>query len=205
MPVTSVQFDLPRGERLLWSGVPRQGVVLRASDAYAIPFSFLWAGFAVFWETSVIRSGAPGFFMLWGIPFVLVGAYITIGRFFLDAWRRRRTSYGVTSERVIVSGGFSRQLTSLDLRTLGQITLDQKLDGTGTITFGAAALLPTRGLSGAQATWFAGTPWPGVRLPPMFEMISDAKRVYEIVREAQHAATAPAPAAPSPSPESVRR
>ena len=39
---------------------------------------------------------------------------------------------------------------------------------------------------------YAGTPWPGVQQPPSFELIADAKRVYDIVREAQAAVSHPA-------------
>lgn len=179
MPTTtvSIHLNLDRGERQLWVGQPKQGMVLRASDAYMIPFSFLWAGFAVFWETGVVKSNAPGFFVLWGIPFVLVGLYITIGRFFVDAFMRSRTTYAVTTDRVIITTrAFSTSTKSLNLRTLSDITLTERNDGRGTITFG-----PTNPL----AQRFAGTRWTGASQTPSFEMISDARRVYNLIRDAQ--------------------
>ncbi len=97
--------QLARNERLLWSGQPRGGVRLRASDALFIPFSLMWGGFAVFWEASVLKQGAPGFMALWGIPFVLVGIYIILGRFFVDAWMRSRTYYALTDQRAIIHFG----------------------------------------------------------------------------------------------------
>ena len=181
---STVRFDLAKGERLLWSGVPRQGMLFRASDAFMIPFSLLWAGFAVFWELSVIRDGAPAFFALWGVPFVLVGAYIVAGRFVVDARRRRNTAYGLTNERIIISSGaFRPSLKSLALRTLSDLTLDQRADGSGTITFGPASPL----------TMFnAGLEWPGMPRPPAFELIPNAKQVYDMIREAQREASRPA-------------
>lgn len=100
-----LQFPLERGERQLWAGAPRQGVVLRAADVFMIPFSLFWAGFAVFWEVMAFRTGGPFFFRLFGLPFVAVGLYITVGRFLIDARRRARTSYVVTSNRVVIIGG----------------------------------------------------------------------------------------------------
>lgn len=145
-----------------------------------IPFSLMWCGFAFFWEVSVIRMGAPFFFMLWGIPFILVGLYIVFGRFFADARTRARTYYGVTNERIIIiSGRSSRQSKSLALRTLGEISLTERSDRSGTITFGpqhpAARHVP------------AG--WPGASqyAAPAFEMIEHAKETYELIRQTQRA------------------
>jgi hypothetical protein len=180
----TVGFELAKGERLIWSGVPRQGVLFRPSDALMIPFSLLWAGFAVFWELSAIREGAPLFFAIWGIPFILIGAYITVGRFFGDARRRRNTAYGLTNERIIISSGVFRPvLKSLSLRTLSDITLDQRSSGIGTVTFGPAS--PFAALNG-------GLDWPGMSRPPAFEFIPNAKQVYDMIREAQREASRPA-------------
>ena len=101
--MTTISQYLTKGESLKWSGVPRQGLVFRPSDALMVPFSVFWAGFAVFWEASVLKDGAPTFFALWGIPFVLMGLYITVGRFFHDAMRRAKIEYGVTDQRIIIA------------------------------------------------------------------------------------------------------
>src|SRR5205809_7881260 len=102
-PSSEIERELSSGERLLWSGQPRRGFRLRSSDAFVIPFSLLWCGFAIFWETSVITKGAPFLFRLWGIPFVLVGLYIVFGRFIVDARTRERTFYGITSRELFLN------------------------------------------------------------------------------------------------------
>src|ERR1043165_109328 len=83
---------LQPGEQLLWTGRPKGGVLFRKSDIFVIPFSILWGGFAIFWE--IMAASGPFFFWLWGIPFVIVGLYLMIGRFFYDAKKREATVYG---------------------------------------------------------------------------------------------------------------
>ena len=174
-----VREQLGSDEHLLWSGQPKGGVRLRPADLFMVPFSLMWGGFAIFWEWGVVTDGAPFFFMLWGVPFVLMGLYLIVGRFFWDAYRRNQTFYGLSNQRVvIVTKGLRAKIKSLQLRTLTDVTLTASQDGTGSIQFGA-------GPTGA-ATWFAGSGWPGMQaIAPAFEMIENAKSTYDLVRQAQ--------------------
>src|SRR5260221_12805927 len=92
----AVPGELASGEQLLWNGHPTQGAIFRPADAFMIPLSLLWGGFAFFWEYEVISTDkASWFLMLWGIPFVAVGLHFIFGRFFVDAKQRANTSYAV--------------------------------------------------------------------------------------------------------------
>jgi hypothetical protein len=191
-PTSVLQPSLSPNETLLWCGQPRQGIFLRASDAFLIPFSLLWGGFAIVWEVMAITmlfssassaSSAPlGFrliFPLFGISFVLVGLYFMFGRFWFDRILRERTYYGVTNERILIkSGVFSATLKSLNLRSLADISLSEKADGSGSITFGG----------GSPFSWmFAGMSWwPGMSAfsGPALDSIHDAGSVYAIIRDA---------------------
>jgi len=177
--------ELDSNERLLWSGRPIQGIVFRGSDAFMIPFSLLWGGFAIFWEFMALsipskEAGLVGLiFPIFGIPFVLAGLYMIFGRFIVDAKKRAKTYYGLTDQRIIIlSGLFGRKIKSLNIKTLSDISLTEKADGKGTILFGQ---------DNPRSSWFGGGWFPGMSgsQTPRFEMIEDAKLIYNRIRNAQ--------------------
>ncbi len=179
-----IRAELGPGEQVLWSGQPQQGIVLRASDVFAIPFSLIWAGFAVFWLVTAMRSNAAPEFVLFGVPFVLIGVYIVIGRFLVEAKQRASTLYAVTPQRVIITSGlFAKKVKSLNLKTISDLSLSESSDGRGTITFGAQH--PFAAMFGDMSSW------PGAEqyLGPRFDLVQDARHVYELLRKAQAAAT----------------
>lgn len=45
----AIESRLLPGEKILWTATPVQGLMLSASDAFLIPFSLIWCGFAIFW------------------------------------------------------------------------------------------------------------------------------------------------------------
>jgi hypothetical protein len=181
----TIQQELDPGERLLWAGMPKQGTIFRGSDVFMIPFSLLWGGFAIFWETMALQipseePGAIGFvFPLFGIPFVLIGLYMIIGRFFYDAKKRAKTFYGLTDQRaLIVSDLFSKSVKSLNLKTMSDVSLSEKPNGHGTIVFGQ---------ENQMMSMFMGGGFPGMvgSMTPKFELIENAKQVYNQLRAQQ--------------------
>jgi len=180
-----ISQELDSGEDLLWAGRPQQGIVFRSADIFMVPFSLFWGGFAIFWEIMALRiprekSGPVGIvFPLFGLPFVIVGLYLIFGRFLVDARQRKKTYYGLTNQRVIiVSGLFARRVKSLTLRTLTDVSLSERADMRGTITFGPEHPMGRFASGGA----FPGMGSVGF---PRFEMIDGAKMVYNQIREAQ--------------------
>jgi hypothetical protein len=135
-------------------GVPRKGIVFQTSDTLQIPFSLLWCGFAIFWESSAIKMGAPFFFKLWGVPFVLAGIYFVIGRFVFDSWKRENTIYAITNDRVlIVTKVFSEKMTSIPSHEALCFKSEKHGNGLTTITFGRNGDLNT--------SIFKVQSWPG--------------------------------------------
>jgi hypothetical protein len=179
-----IRSELADGEQIIWSGQPRRGLILRRSDVFAIPFSLFFACFSVFWMRSAASSGAPLPFVLFGVPFVLVGMYLVFGRFFVEAKQRSGTFYAVTPQRIIIRTGIvSRSVKSLPLKTLQDLSLSEHSDGSGTISFGAQH---------PMASMFGGMPgWPGMDqyLGPRFDLVPQARSVYESIRKAQASAS----------------
>ena len=172
-----LRSNLSTGEKLIWTGKPKTGIMFRSTDAFHIPFSLLWCGFAIFWESNAIKTDGDYFFMLWGIPFVLVGLYITIGRFFIDAKKRANTIYGITPDRIIIKSGiFSSEITSLNIKTLTDITINQKSDNSGTLTLGPTDI---------RSSMMQGMEWPGIKQPLRLEFIEDVKSVYDKIIDLQ--------------------
>jgi hypothetical protein len=168
-----IRENLQHGERVLWSGRPPQGFRLQAADAFLIPFSIFWTGFSIFWETMAAKTGAPWFFVLWGVPFILVGIYLLVGRFAIDAKQRGNTYYALTDSRVmIVSGIFSRSTRSFNVRNLSEIGVTKRTSGGGTITLGPV---------NPMYAWWGNAAWPGAgrALPPTLELDGEVSEVYE--------------------------
>ncbi|WP_349958621.1 PH domain-containing protein [Rhizobium sp. ZPR3] len=170
------------GEKLLWQGRPKQGFMPSKKDLLLVPFSLIWGGFAVFWESMVVRQGnAPIFFRLWGVPFVLIGLYLIVGRFAVDAFVRARTQYAVTDQRIIIlrEGWFAKLLT-LSLERLPALDLDQNGDGSGTINFGADSGIGYGRRGGGMSVWT-----PALSNVPRFLGVADVRNVFNLIVQAQ--------------------
>jgi hypothetical protein len=179
----AIQPELISGESIIWAGQPNSSVIFHKEDAYLIPFSFLWGGFAIFWEGSV--AGLWGvrdnhhqwtFGILWGIPFVLIGQYFIWGRFFYAAWLKERTHYAVTNRRVIVvQEGWKRQMAFAYIDSLPALIKERGSGGIGTLRFGPSYLTSSSRRSSAS--------WNSLSIggAPVFVDIEDVDSVYRIV------------------------
>jgi hypothetical protein len=170
------------GERILWTGQPKRGVVLRPSDAFLIPFSLLWTGMVVWMFTQTLNSpnGTQPDVVL--IIFLAFGIYATIGRFVHDAAIRSKLNYAVTDQRILVlRGSRSSKLTSLDVRHLPKLELTQYGDGTGTLAFESQNWFPGWGGTNALSLWV-----PSLNAGAQLFRIRDPRKVYELIRNEAH-------------------
>lgn len=171
---------LSRNEKILWTGRPKTGIIFRAYDIVVIPFSLLWFGFAIFWEYNVLKMGV-GFMALFGLPFIVTGLYISVGRFFVDVFKRKHTIYGITDNRVVIkSGMFIKSIKSFNIKTISDLTFKEKADGSGTISFG-----PFTNSNGYGMFFRGMDDLQGLKSQSGLELIEDVKKVYNLLLEQQ--------------------
>lgn len=172
------------GERILWEGRPLRHRALRRTDAVLVPFSLLWCGFAVFWESGVLSSGAPLFFALWGVPFVLVGLYLVAGRFVVRVVSSRHTRYTITDRRILVHSGWSGgRLRTQYLNSLPPPVIAEESDGSGSLAFGEFPGMTDAFTGGRRQSWRAWSSEPS--LTPVLWDVPDIRRVRDLVALAQ--------------------
>jgi hypothetical protein len=183
-----IRGELLRGEKLLWSGQPLPGLRFSTADWLAVPFSLIWCSMVGVWELAAFERGGSPLVVLFGVPFVAFGLYMLAGRFLVDAAVRARTFYGVTATRVIivVVGWRSRTVHSVDLANTQDVTMQERGDGTGSITFVDLPLLAQM----ASHTRHGGPK------PPSLEFIPGVRTVFTRIRELQVAIRMPAPLPP---------
>jgi hypothetical protein len=132
------------GERLIWRGQPDLGKFFMPADAFLVPFHLLFLAVAIFIGFAATRSGTPPFMAAFMLVFVVLGTYLAVGRFFVKAFRKSRTTYAVTDQRAIIHTPWSIR----EVR-LGAAGIELATTGSGrhlTVIFSD----PTRGRRGGS-------------------------------------------------------
>jgi hypothetical protein len=155
-------------EQLIWSGKPKNGLIFGVEDLFLIPFSIIWLGFILFFI--IIAEQTPTFFSLLAIPFIIVGVYLLVVRFYIDKWKRDKTLYGLTNKNIIIK--YQNEIKIININSLSNISIEVLKNGLGTITFGHIH---------PYNNWYKKLGWPGLKLVPAFELIPNVKEVYNLI------------------------
>jgi uncharacterized membrane protein YdbT with pleckstrin-like domain len=143
---------LNANEKVLWSGKP-VGKAFILPGLVSIPFGLIFLAFAIFWMGTAASAGAPDFFSLLGLPFILVGFGITFGPSILQLFRYRNTEYMITEKRIITqTGAIGLDTRFVDFEKVQevyvQIGVIDRLFGTGSLyamTAGFSGFVPRGG------------------------------------------------------------
>ncbi|MFN2099381.1 hypothetical protein [Altererythrobacter sp. MF3-039] len=178
-------IDLAPGERIIWQGQPKQGIRLAPQDAFAVPFAAFWLFLVLMIFllafTGELKDADPLTYLILPV-FLLIGLHMLFGRFLIDRAARRRTFFYLTSERAIIQDGLRRpSRRSVNLAAAPEIRFQARRNGRGTVQFGSPSMFGMMPPS-----------WPGASqfLPPAFNDIEDAERVFNLALKAQREAKA---------------
>lgn len=182
-------------EELIWVGRPESGWRLAPGDWFWIPFGVFWVVFVIVWEGAVLLSALAArdpvawFFVLFGIPFLLFGWFLTVGRFRMRAALRRRLIYAVTDRRVLAieRGGVdgADAVRSVFLEGLPGVGVRTARTGVGTLSFEPVPPM-WAWYAGSGMEWMIG----GLSaLPLQFLDIKDPSRVAALIEEQRLQAT----------------
>ena len=153
------------GEMIEWVAQPKQGILLRKNDGCLIPFSLVWGGFAIIWELFAILNQEI-FFMLFGIPFVILGLYIMFFRFIHDLINRKKTIYALSNHRLLLKKG--DQLQSFFYQGIRKTKLIKYKKGSGSILLNEAVENTNTGFN----------------IPKLsLDQIEDAEQVYNLINK----------------------
>jgi len=177
-----LQPEMETTERLMWSGRPPQGLRFSSQDLPVVLFGIAWTGFAVYWTWNVWQDEGDIVPTMMGGLMVLIGLHQFIGRFFLDAFTRARTWYGVSDSRlVILTDVPSRKLQSIPLAELPEPSLQSEgIDG-GIISFGPPVVETLPGIAAPRRRRRRKR----VRRGPEIELEHGARSAAEIIRRAR--------------------
>ncbi len=179
-----VAAELLQGETVLWQGQPNTRKLFARADIYLVPFSVFWCGFAIFW-TVTATSGA-GLFGIFGIPFVLVGLYFTVGRFYAKVKNKKRTVYAVTNKRALLLSlngeGEKKTCVAGDIAAMQSESVSIGDDGCGSLYFGTISFY-SRMYMNTGLEYLPGYHREDVLA---FLDVDDAQRVYEIYKNAKY-------------------
>jgi DUF1707 SHOCT-like domain len=139
-----IEPQLAPDERIEWVGHPDPTKRFTRADAFLIPFSLLWGGFAFTFEAAAIAGGVVPAMLVGGV-FSAIGAYMIAGRFAYKARLKRRTVYAVTNSRAltIVARRRGETVHATYLHAIPYLTTTVDSKGTGSVEFSDTANAPS--------------------------------------------------------------
>jgi hypothetical protein len=174
------EAELNPDEIIEWCGRPRHDFFFKYEDAYYIPLTLVYGSVLIFVGIKLIFGGRPYLLVCLGITAFLIGLFLIIGRYFYDIWERQNIFYALTNQRILIKyGRFNQNMKSLYLSAINEINIRTWKNGRGTILFGGSTALPWHQRRYNTEIIDRNLYQPG------FEMIEDAKVVYDLIKKNQ--------------------
>lgn len=183
---------LDEGETILWQGRPVTGVRLRDFFGFPLIFGLFFTGFSLVWITMarmMTRGEEFSIFPLFGLPFLLVGLYVSFGLPFGKDYVRKRSWYTLSDRKAYVATELfgRRRLKAVPYAEMNILELE---DGSpGSVTFKrevSVSQYTRRSRNGGRSRRTQTT-----TTNTGFERIEDARAVYRMIAARREPARAP--------------
>lgn len=184
---------LEEGETILWQGRPVTGVRLQDFFSFPLIFGLFFTGFSLVWITMarmMTRGEEFSIFPLFGLPFLLVGLYVSFGLPFGKDYVRKRSWYTLSDRKAYVATDLfgRRRLKAVPYAEMNILELE---DGSpGSVTFKrevSVSHYTRRSRNGGRSRRTQTT-----TTNTGFERIEDARAVYRMIAARREPARAPA-------------
>ncbi len=127
---------LRSGEVIIWEGRPSAGLKLDRPALLQTASGLFTLVFALVWISIAISATGVSLFSLFGIPFVAVGAYLFIGHFFWDAYKRARMRYALSNERAFIANrAWGREISIYTITPQTELVLREHGEQAASIFF----------------------------------------------------------------------
>ncbi len=165
---------LAPGEEIIWQGKPASTIYFKKTEMIVMPFGIGNCCAIAYLYYLLSRTGdVTTLDELKMLPFTIFALYTLFGRLTLDAYRRSKTNYGITANRILINTGiFSSTVHSILIDKLYKTEITNHKDDTGTITLYTPEMRIAKFQKGS---------WPMKELP-MLEKIEDAAGVNKIIQ-----------------------
>ncbi len=130
------KFDkyLKEEETVLWTGQPEKNKSNKTHIFLLVFSGLLSLIFALIWNIVVWTNNTPTFFKIFGIIFLLASAFGGIIHLILHRYRRSKTYYAISTERIYVEYlFFGKHIKSYRIKSLPEPILKKYSNDVGTI------------------------------------------------------------------------
>lgn len=124
-------------ETLIWAGRPRYGLQFHRIDIWLIPACLILFSLPIIAMSILANASLHPIIYLILSPFFAVSLFTPFARILFDAWRRKRTIYAITDQRVVIQTTLSKKsVTSHNVHKINRPKLEINKDKSGSILFG---------------------------------------------------------------------